>query len=498
MAQVAVGKESVFTVAELGPKQSMTPEGFLFLEEVPICRTGDQLYAPRETPIKPNEQGYVVINREESEVFRPEFVRSFEGKPFLIGHPAEKLVSVETWKKYAAGHCINPRRGEGDLRDFLVCDVLVTEPHAISIIVNKQMNEVSAGYTAEYEEVEPKGTGRGRQYQMIGNHLALVKSARCGSRCAIQDTAEEIDQMRIPVADEATVTESQIREHFIARVIKGVMDHFKKNKVTADEAMVAAEVHKVMDEMPILMPGGTAKDMSPINLQVTGSARDEEAHTAIAALKKSSDDSFGFMKRMADKLGYKEDAATDADEEEEKKKKEAEAKAAQDAETAKRIEEETGATGDAAKAANDSALLSGAHQEACAGAEILITGITLPKFDAALKPRATLDSICGLRRSALELFSKTNDGKRIIEGLAGGKLPNFATMDCAAERVLFRAAVQGKKAANDAASRTRDDLSRQRADLEKNNKKGPIRTAKDLNTRNAEFWKKSSGGATNA
>lgn len=490
--QIVHGKDAVFTVAQIGDKRSLTPEGFLFCEEVPICRTGDMLYGPRETPVTAGPEGYVIVTREEAEVFRPEFVRSFEGKPFLLNHPPERLVTIDTIKRYQRGHVMNPRRGEGDLRDFLICDVLVTCPEVIELINSDKMREVSAGYTAEYEEIEPKGQGRARQYQMLGNHLALVKNARCGTRCSIQDNQGETD-MRLAFVDEATLDVTQLRDTASRRLTRAVMDALKAKNIVGDEAAILAEARKVIDELPVMMPGGTAKDAPAISLNVHGTTRDEEAHTKLGALEARMNNSDSLFGKMRDFTGYKdpEEKTTDGDDDDEKKKKEAaekEAAAKDSAETAKRIEEESNASGDAAKAATDSALLSGAHQEAAAGAEILLPGITIPKFDATAKPRATLDSICGLRRSAMELAYATPDGKSIIDRLTGGKKPNFATMDCAAERLMFRAAVNAKKTANDAASVERAAAAKL-ADKNKVTGKTVIRTAGDLNRRANEFWK---------
>lgn len=494
---VVLGKDAVFTVAQLGPKRSITPEGFLFLEEVPICRTGDMIYGPRETPVAPGPAGYVIVTREESEVFRPEFLRSFEGKPFVLNHPPEKLITLETIKKYQRGHCMNPRRGDGNLRDFAVVDILVTCAEAIQIINDDVMREVSAGYTAEYEEIEPKGQGRARQYAMLGNHVALVKNARCGARCSIQDNAQGDTDMRHPVADDATLAD--IRALSISKLTKAVSDALKAKNITADEATISAEVKKVIDELPLQMPGGNAKDGTPVTLNISGTTRDNEAHEKMTGLEGRMNDLFKQMdgfRKFRDSTGYKdpdEKPTGDADEEEEKKKKEkeaAEAAAKDSAETAKRIEEETSATGDAARAATDSALLSAAHQEACSGAEILVSGITLPKFDAAAKPKATLDSICALRRNALELTYQRPEGKKIIDVLTGGKKPNFATMDCATERTMFRAAVSGMKSVNDAAATARSEQAKLESEKRQNGSKPVIRTAKDFNKAASDFWSK--------
>ncbi len=67
--------------------------------------------------------------------------------------------------------------------DILLADLLITDKAAIES-VRAGLREVSCGYDADYEQIEP---GRGRQRNIIGNHVALVEKGRCGSRCAIGD-----------------------------------------------------------------------------------------------------------------------------------------------------------------------------------------------------------------------------------------------------------------------------------------------------------------------
>src|ERR1700761_439356 len=70
-----------YTVEKLSARQSITKEGFLLCEAVPIARIGTMLYGPDETDSDPGKDDFVRIERDGSEVFRPETIASFEGKP---------------------------------------------------------------------------------------------------------------------------------------------------------------------------------------------------------------------------------------------------------------------------------------------------------------------------------------------------------------------------------------------------------------------------------
>src|SRR5271169_6848990 len=110
----------------IGLKQSLTPEGFLLCADTPIARTGQMLYGPDETPIEPGPDGFARIEREEREVFRPETVASFAGKPVVDEHP-DSDVTPDNWRSLAVGVVLNPRRGLAADADVLLADLVITE-----------------------------------------------------------------------------------------------------------------------------------------------------------------------------------------------------------------------------------------------------------------------------------------------------------------------------------------------------------------------------------
>jgi hypothetical protein len=138
--------------------------------------------------------GYVHVQRDESEVFSPRAMSSFEGAPVTMGHP-EGAVSPENWRQLSVGHAQNIRR-DGN---HLVADLLITDEEAINAIRNKGWRSTSAGYDAAYETI---GRGQMRQRNIVGNHVAILspaEDARCGDACMIGDSAPRqmiTDQMR--------------------------------------------------------------------------------------------------------------------------------------------------------------------------------------------------------------------------------------------------------------------------------------------------------------
>lgn len=159
-----------------------TPEGFLIAYDVPVAKIGEQVYKGDEVPIEPNAEGLVTIKRTEEEVFKPEAISSFEGKPFTIDHPDE-MVTPENWKDLAHGFITNLRRGAREKFDLLIGDIVITTNKAIEL-VKGGMREISCGYDADYEQLDK---GVGIQKNIVGNHIALVMRGRAGHRCAIGD-----------------------------------------------------------------------------------------------------------------------------------------------------------------------------------------------------------------------------------------------------------------------------------------------------------------------
>lgn len=167
---------------KLGEKRSTTPEGFLVCHDVPIARTGTQVYHQDEIPMEGGPDGLIRVDRTPEEVFSERTMQSFEGKPVTVEHPND-FVNPENWRRLAVGYMQNIRRGSGIDDDLLIGDAVITDKDAIEY-VNKKLPEVSAGYDAEYEQTEP---GRGVQRNIVGNHVALVERGRAGPRCSIKD-----------------------------------------------------------------------------------------------------------------------------------------------------------------------------------------------------------------------------------------------------------------------------------------------------------------------
>lgn len=168
------------TTEKISPLKEKTPEGYLLCRDVPISRVGSFEYSAAEVGL-PNLTGSPVhVLRPEEQIFNPETIASFEAKPVVIGHA--RFADPDNWREIAVGTTQNVRRGEGDKSDFLLADLLLTDRKAIEAVESGDLKEVSCGYDADTQET-PEGI---EQIGIVGNHVALVVSARC-SGCKIGD-----------------------------------------------------------------------------------------------------------------------------------------------------------------------------------------------------------------------------------------------------------------------------------------------------------------------
>ncbi|MDC9593516.1 DUF2213 domain-containing protein [Xenorhabdus sp. IM139775] len=179
-----------FFTTRLGNTRYQLADGSLLCKDVPIARTGNQLYADFELPtLEPDDDGEIVVERSPEEVFSEATLASFEGMTITIQHPEDTegniiFVDPDNWRDLAHGHVQNVRRGEGEQSDLMLADLIIKDTDAIAAI-DGGFDEVSCGYDAEYRQT---ANGRAEQYQITGNHVALVQDARAGSRCSIGDS----------------------------------------------------------------------------------------------------------------------------------------------------------------------------------------------------------------------------------------------------------------------------------------------------------------------
>lgn len=396
-----------FAATKLSENIHVTPEGFLLALGVPIARTGTQKYGRGESPIEVGEDGFAIVERDEEQVFALKTIASFEGKPLTIQHP-DDFVNPTNAKRLTVGHMQNVRRGDQALKNDLLADILVTDQDAISL-VKGGMRELSCGYECEYEET---GTGRGRQVNIIGNHLALVDNGRAGPKYAIKDHKGDKpmslkDKLLALIASEesaapaATKTKTADESAVVNPGLDAISEKLDK---VAD--LVAKMVNPAKVDAGDEKPGKQGKEAKAGDEEVASGLEERLAKLEALIAKILKAESAEAEVVTGDEDGDEETSDVDGDDE-----------------VVDEGEEETSSmTGD-----------SGAELVA-SRAEILAPGIKMSKT---------------VKVDALKKAYATKDGKTVIDKLTGGRAPAYDSKE--AVDMVFNAAAELLKA-----SRNRD------------------------------------------
>lgn len=429
-----------------------TPEGYLICIGVPIARTGEMEYGPNETPLEGDKDGHVLISRDEEEVFRPETIASFEGKALTIAHPDE-FVSPDNWKDLAKGVLQNVRRGKGEQKDDLIADLLVTDAMAIGLVKNG-LREVSCGYEADYVQTKK---GKGKQTNIIGNHLALVDQGRAGPQYAINDHKGD---KKMNLKDRIKAIFAKAQDEAMKIADEAGEKEEKKDDKSKDEKMAGYdELVKMVDaigaKIEKLMG---AKDQAEGEVEKESPAGDEEEKED---KDKAKDDDTDMMARLkACEAALEKLLSKAGDEEEEESEDEEKSEDEEESEDDDMEDDDF----------EESTMVGDSATDVLSRAEILAPGIKKSK---------------DIKVKALKVAYGTTDGKKVIDSLTGGKAPAYDSKETV--NTLFIAASEVLKShRSEELSKTKrpttDDFNSYRGE-------GAM-TAEKMNEINAKFYKR--------
>ncbi|MCT9260467.1 DUF2213 domain-containing protein [Acinetobacter baumannii] len=426
-SKATVDRSNFYTTGQIGRTRETTPEGYLLCRDVPLARIGKLLYGDGEVPVTADNSGLIIIERGEDVLFDPRTIASFEGKPVTNDHP-KGWVTPENWKKLSNGTAHDVRRGEDEDSDCLVADLLITDKDMIDAVMKGKV-EISLGYDADYTEIS---VGKGIQTNIFGNHIALVKKGRCGSRCKIGDS-------------------------FMPKQSKGWLESLRKAKRTIDEALEKA---KSTDEEDV----ETEDDEEDDDGKTTDAAINREL---LKTLKTVQTTVQTFDERLSNlekkKTKDSESETEDDDEEGDGKGKETEDDILE-AQQAQKLSEQgiQNHTGDSL-------------QEVLSRAEVLVPGFKMPTFDSANNGPAVLNT----KRNVLKQAYATEDGQKALKPFVGAT-PNFDTMPAYTVDAAFIGASELIKQQNNAAG-VRSGIST------RDFGRAPL-TPAEINKRNREHW----------
>ena len=530
--EITVDRDSQFLVTEkLGNKQSLTPEGFLLIEDTPIARTGVQIYAPQEVHGKDHElykdlaappDGVYRVQRDESEVFAPETIASANGKPLVDEHP-EQIVTPDTHEG-APGTVMNPRRGKGAHDDLLVADIIVYNKRLIQLIRDGK-RELSCGYDVDYEEIEP---GRLAQKNIRINHVALVESGRCGPRCAIGDRSHYTHYSH---KEEVPVALRKKKSVFdgIRRMLNMSTSLSAKDKEELEKALEEGEADardepSEREEMAERIrreqerkdkPGGKDDDEPggphhieihnhmPAGGEIKGGdpEHDDDPDTGAGGIEERVARLETAVHELAELCRANiEGATSDEDNPFEERMKSVEdaitmltgekpvGEGGKEILGELELEAPTGAAAVDVRRAKDSRYLRDSFQATAATADILAPGIRLPTFDEKAAPVKSFRSIDALRRIALDFAYQQPQTRGMIDEVLGGRAFDSKDMSHAIARSIFAAVGAMKRSLNNKSLRVGDASSVETR--EHGRPVGGVKTLTDYATMLNEHYKK--------
>lgn len=380
-----------FFTTRLGNTRYEMADGSLLCKDVPIARTGAQVYDESELEgLIGDDDGEIVVTRDPDEVFRPETLASFEGMAFTLGHPKD-MINPGNWKEHAHGHIQNVRRGTGVQSDLMLGDIHIKTADAIKA-VTEGLEQISMGYDAEYEQ---QGPGKARQHTIIGNHCAGVPNGRAGIRCSIGDSTFMttknqgwLGRLKRAIKTNDADTLAELVENAPSELVEPQLDMARALNITINPAQ------------PL-----------PPNKELGGLTTDEGGEGGEGGAQSNSEleakvDALTVLVQQL--INPASTSTTDSDDDEDEK------------------DEKKKATTDAAY-----------HQGVVARAELILPGVKLPEGG----------KLAAFKRSTMDAAFKTPEGKALLTPLVGAN-PDFNKMPKATLDAMFVSASEIAKARN--------------------------------------------------
>lgn len=160
---------------KLSQRKFIDNSGYLICADAILARTGSMDYIGSELNIREHANDMIKVEHRKEDLLDSATIASFENKPLTIEHPAED-VTPENRNELGYGYIRDVHVGKVDGYDCLLGTVVVTDQHAIDMIQNGEMTELSCGYDCDIMQ-DDKGY---YQTKIRGNHVALCESGRAG------------------------------------------------------------------------------------------------------------------------------------------------------------------------------------------------------------------------------------------------------------------------------------------------------------------------------
>jgi hypothetical protein len=132
--------------------------------------------------------------RHPEDIWDEQSISSMELIPITNGHPSERLVTAENYRRLCVGFTGEKIKKDGD---FVYTNMVITDSEAVNAVKNNNRRELSLGYLVDLEEVPGNYDGEdydARQRNVRYNHLAIVDKARAGAEARIALDSEDLEE----------------------------------------------------------------------------------------------------------------------------------------------------------------------------------------------------------------------------------------------------------------------------------------------------------------
>lgn len=162
--------------SKISPRMFLDNNGQLIIKDAILARTGSYQYLESDIKQNGDKDKIVEVYRTPEEVFDPASIASFENKPLCDDHPDEDVCG-DNYTILNKGFLRDVHRGEGELNNCLVGNIVVTDPDLIDTIRKNKKRDLSLGYDTQ---IVLGDDGKYYMTKIRGNHIALVEDGRAG------------------------------------------------------------------------------------------------------------------------------------------------------------------------------------------------------------------------------------------------------------------------------------------------------------------------------
>lgn len=229
------------------PRAYFTPEGFL--RDKPILTScGIFEYTNPDGSIRREL-------RLPQDVFSPESLRSYRGKPVVISHDAG-LIDKDNVAENQIGTILSEGERSGD---DVRAEIVI---HDTDSMKSAGLKELSLGYNLDLDETP--GVWNGQSYDAVQkniriNHLALVREARAGEQARLNlDGRDQLYLLKGGKSMSKKITKTRHADALLSdEELAIAVDEYKKRRAAAEQKADSEEEEDILvEEQPVEENGG--------------------------------------------------------------------------------------------------------------------------------------------------------------------------------------------------------------------------------------------------